>query len=421
MPDGYGPMRILLIDDEILFCETFKDVLADSEYEIFAVHKGTDALKALASQAIHVAIIDLQLPDMNGLDILKTIKDSHLEVCPIMLTGHASMETAIKALNQGAYAYIAKPYQVGEVRAIIRNALEQQRLSLENRRLMEVLKENNQQLMAAKFQLEQFNRELEDKVEKRALDLSLEREKNVRLTELDQLKSEFLAMVSHELKTPLTSIIGYSTYLLNMTPQEQISEIADGLTTISRNGYILLDLINKLLEFSKIEAGKLDAEWEQFDLKEIAEEVLMIALPMAREKNLQLSLIPHDFHETIEADRQKIKQIILNLVSNAVKFTEKPNSRILIHLDAKDDFVQVAVSDQGIGISQQDQGVVFERFRQLDAATSRKLGGTGLGLSIVKKFIDIHHGKIWVESEPDKGSIFIFQIPKRQNMFDFMM
>jgi two-component system sensor histidine kinase/response regulator len=421
MPDGRGPMRILLIDDEILFCETFKDVLADSEYEISAVHKGKDALKILTSQAVHVAIIDLQLPDMTGLDILKAIKDSRLEVCPIMLTGHASMETAIKALNQGAYAYITKPYQVGEVRAIIRNALEQQRLSRENRRLMEVLKENNQQLTVAKLQLEQFNRELEDKVEKRARELALEREKNERLTELDQLKSEFLAMVSHELKTPLTSIIGYSTYLLNMTPQERISEITDGLSRISRNGYILLDLINKLLEFSKIEAGKLDTEFEEFDLNEIAEEVLLITLPLAREKKLQLSLFPHDFHETIEADRQKIKQIILNLVSNAVKFTERPNSRISIHLDTKDDFVQVAVSDQGIGISQQDREAVFERFRQLDAATSRKVGGTGLGLSIVKKFVDIHRGKIWVESEPQKGSRFIFQIPKRQNMANLLM
>ncbi|MEW5802340.1 MAG: ATP-binding protein [bacterium] len=422
MPDVQEElMRILLIDDDILFCETFKDILSDNEYKIAVVHKGKDALHELSSQAVQVAIIDLQLPDMTGLDILKAIKDSQLEVCPIMLTGHASLETAIKALNQGAYAYITKPYQVGEVRAIIRNALEQQRLSRENRRLLEVLKENNQQLTAAKHQLEQFNRELENKVERRALELACERAKNERLTELDQLKSEFLAMVSHELKTPLTSIIGYSTYLLNMTPEERISEISDGLTRISRNGYILLDLINKLLEFSKIEAGRIDIELEQFDLKDIVDEVLLITMPMAREKNLQLALIPTDFHETIEADRQKIKQVILNLVSNAVKFTERPQSRILIHLDAKDDFVQVSVSDQGIGISQQDQEAVFERFRQIDAATSRRVGGTGLGLSIVKKFVDIHRGRIWVESEPQKGSNFIFQIPKRQNMPDYIM
>ncbi|MEW6379814.1 MAG: ATP-binding protein [bacterium] len=407
-------MRILLVDDEVLFCETFKDVLADDEYELLVVHSGEDALREMSRQLIQVAIIDLQLPDMSGLDVLQAIKNAHREVCPIMLTGHASLETAIKALNQGAYAYITKPYQVGEVRAIIRNALEQQRLSLENRRLMEVLKENNQQLMAATRQLEQFNRELESKVEKRALELAREREKNERLTELDQLKSEFLAMVSHELKTPLTSIIGYSTYLLNMSPEERLPETTDGLTRISRNGYILLDLINKLLEFSKIEAGKVGIELEKFDLKEVVEEVLLISLPMAREKHLQLSFAPSDFHEVIEADRQKIKQVILNLVSNAVKFTEKPDSQILILLEAQDDCVQVCVSDQGIGISQQDQEVIFERFRQLDSAASRKLGGTGLGLSIAKKFIDIHRGRIWLESEPHQGSRFIFQIPKRQ-------
>ncbi|MCL6584777.1 MAG: response regulator [bacterium] len=411
----FGLSRILLIDDEVFFCETFKDALADDGYELVVVHTGGEALRELSRQAIQVAIIDLQLPDMSGLDVLKTIRNSHLEVCSIMLTGHASMETAIKALNQGAYAYITKPYQVEEVRAIIRNAFEQQRLSRENRRLLEVLQESNRHLMAAKYQLEQFNRELESKVEKRAKELARERQKNERLTELDQLKSEFLAMISHELKTPLTSIIGYSTYLLNLSPQERMSEIVDGLTRISRNGYILLDLINKLLEFSKIEAGKVDLALEQFDLKEVVEEVSLITAPMAREKKLQLAFTSPNLPVLVEADREKIKQVILNLVSNAIKFTEKPDSQILIQLEDKgNDFVQVTVSDQGIGIPKQDQEVIFESFRQLDPAASRKTGGTGLGLAIAKKFIDIHQGKIWVESELQQGSRFIFQIPRRQ-------
>jgi|GEM_PF-2926328 len=411
----FGLARILLIDDEVFFCETFKDALADDGYELVVVHTGGEALRELSRQAIQVAIIDLQLPDMSGLDVLKTIRNSRLEVCSIMLTGHASMETAIKALNQGAYAYITKPYQVEEVRAIIRNAFEQQRLSRENRQLLEVLQESNRHLMAAKHQLEQFNRELESKVEKRAKELARERQKNERLTELDQLKSEFLAMISHELKTPLTSIIGYSTYLLNLSPQERMSEIVDGLTRISRNGYILLDLINKLLEFSKIEAGKVDLALEQFDLKEVVEEVSLITAPMAREKKLKLVFTSPNLPVLVEADREKIKQVILNLVSNAVKFTEKPDSQILIQLEDKgNDFVQVTISDQGIGIPKQDQEVIFESFRQLDPAASRKTGGTGLGLAIAKKFIDIHQGKIWVESELQQGSRFIFQIPRRQ-------
>lgn len=399
MPD-YGSMKILVIDDEVLFCETFKDILIDDGYEVLIVHKGKDALRELSSQLIHVAIIDIQLPDMSGVDILKTIKSSQLETCPIVLTGHASMKTSIEALNEGAYGYITKPYQVDEVRATVRNALERQRLLRKNQVLLETLKASNQELTAAKQQMEQFNWALENK--------------NEHLAELDKLKSNFLAMLSHELKTPLTSIIGYSNYLLKMTPKERDREIKDGLTRISRNGYALLDLVDKLLDFSKIEAGKIEIELEEFDLQEIVEEVLLITMPMAREKNLQLTFLPNDFHEIIEADRQKIKEIFLNLVNNAVKFTEKPNSQVLIRLDAKNDFIQVVVSDQGIGIHQKDQGIVFEKFRQLEACTARKDIGAGLGLSIAKEFVDIHHGKIWVESEPQKGSNFIFQIPKRQ-------
>ncbi|MGA1841069.1 MAG: ATP-binding protein [bacterium] len=576
---------ILLIDDEVFLCETLKDLLEDEGYSVAIATNGKEGLRFLEEKPCLVAIVDIMLPDTSGLDILKEIKDKGIECLPIMLTAFATVETSIKALNEGAYAYIIKPYKIDEVKATIRNAIEKQRLSIENKALFRNLQKTNKNLTRVTKELEELNRDLEDKVLERTKELAeakdkmdkimasiaegllsmdkdfritsfnraaeqitgyktkevlnkycwevfkdidfkecikeiikmnkpavniekvvhtknrgnipvlasidvlkdeegnviggvktfrditmlkrmqeelketnrelmsnqralkeayweLEKSKeklsewaeeldrkvrlrtrelqeaneklrqaNIRLTELDRLKSKFLATVSHEIKTPLTSIIGYANLLINQKKQTFTNEQIDSLNRIKRNSNTLQDLIDQLLDLSKIESGKLEVHLEVVYFKEIIEEVIYITEQIVKQKGIMVKTFLPDQLLPIQADRAKIKQILLNLLTNAVKYTEKENGEIHIRVIQNSSKITVSIEDQGIGISREDQKVIFDPFRQARGPLYRKYGGTGLGLSIVKEFVRLHGGDIWVESEPGKGSKFSFTLP----------
>ncbi len=237
------------------------------------------------------------------------------------------------------------------------------------------------------------------------------RQANIRLTEMDRLKSKFLATVSHEIKTPLTSIIGYANLLINQKNQKLSNEQIDSLNRIKRNSNTLQDLIDQLLDLSKIESGKLEVHLEAVYLKEVIEEVIYITEQIIIQKGIKVKTLLPDQLLPIQADRGKVKQILLNLLTNAVKYTEREKAEIFIRVIQESRNVTVSIEDQGIGIEPEDQKVIFDPFRQGRDSMCRKYGGTGLGLSIVKEFVRLHGGEIWVESEPGKGSKFSFTLP----------
>lgn len=226
----------------------------------------------------------------------------------------------------------------------------------------------------------------------------------------NRTKTEFLANISHELRTPLNSIIGFSDILLANEDGQLSSDKLCYLSNISSSGKRLLGMINDILDISRIESGEMKINKQEILLNDICEEVRTPLKRLADKKNIDIKIISKPIETYVFADRAKLKQILYNLVGNAIKFTENEGS-ILIDSDIIDNFVRISVIDTGIGIDSEGMKMLFEPFVQLDSSESRKYEGTGLGLALSKELVELHGGSIWAESEPGKGSNFSFTIP----------
>ena len=225
-------------------------------------------------------------------------------------------------------------------------------------------------------------------------------------------KSDFLANMSHELRTPLNAIIGFAEILRDELVGTINAEQKECVNDIHISGQHLLEMINDILDLSKIEAGKMVLQLETFSIVEAVEEVNTIITALAVKKHLDLTL-NYNRNCQIEADRVKFKQIFYNLLSNAVKFTPE-GGRVATHLKVTDTELYAEVIDTGIGISEADQAKLFAPFTQIDTSKSRRYGGTGLGLALTHRLIMLHGGEISVKSEEGKGSNFTLRIPLQQ-------
>ena len=229
------------------------------------------------------------------------------------------------------------------------------------------------------------------------------------LKEMDRLKSQFLANMSHELRTPLNSIIGFSRVILKGIDGPLTDTQRADLQAIHDSGQHLLGLINDILDISKIQAGKMELSFEDTNLNEIVEGVMSTAVALVKDKPIELvQSVPPDL-PTVRADSRRIRQVLLNLVGNAAKFTEE--GFIQVMAEATPTEVVLSVKDSGVGIAPEKVEGVFEAFTQVDGSSTRRAGGTGLGLSISKHFIDLHGGRMWVESTPNVGSAFYAVLP----------
>jgi signal transduction histidine kinase len=236
------------------------------------------------------------------------------------------------------------------------------------------------------------------------------RDKSQQLEVANKHKSEFLANMSHELRTPLNAIIGFSEVLLERLFGELNEKQDDYLKDIHSSGRHLLTLINDILDLSKIEAGRMELEVSSFDLASALSNAMTLVRERAQRHGIALEQQVDPELGEITADERKFKQILVNLLSNAVKFTPD-GGRIDVNARREEDNVVIAVHDTGIGIAAQDQAAVFEEFRQVGRDYTNKQEGTGLGLTLTKKFVELHGGRIWLDSEPGKGSTFTFTIP----------
>jgi signal transduction histidine kinase len=225
-------------------------------------------------------------------------------------------------------------------------------------------------------------------------------------------KSEFLANMSHELRTPLNAILGFSEVLAERMFGEVNEKQAEYLQDILSSGRHLLSLINDILDLSKVEAGRLELELGRFHLPTALDNALTLVRERATRHGITLTQHVDPDVGDIVADERKVKQILLNLLSNAVKFTPE-GGRVGLTATAADGAITIAVSDTGIGIAPEDQAAIFEEFRQVGREDARKQEGTGLGLTLAKKFVELHGGRIWVESHVGQGSMFSFTLPVR--------
>lgn len=270
--------------------------------------------------------------------------------------------------------------------------------------------------------LKQAHAELEQRVEERTLQLT---EANSRLTEANAAKAQFLATMSHELRTPLNAIIGFSGVMLKGIDGPLNEAQRDSVQTVNQSGKHLLLLINEILDLSKIEAGKMELQYERFPVAPMLDEVTGMLSVLVKEKGLQLKVVLADDITEVEADRQRVKQILLNLLSNAVKFTDYGEVRIICRKvqqqgdlggscnvnDFEQDWLLFAVEDTGVGIPERARSHIFEEFRQVDNGSARSAGGTGLGLPIAKRLAELHGGRLWLAHTSAAGSSFSVILP----------
>jgi signal transduction histidine kinase len=235
-------------------------------------------------------------------------------------------------------------------------------------------------------------------------------EKSQQIEAANRHKSEFLANMSHELRTPLNAIIGFSEVLQERYFGELNEKQAEYTDDILTSGRHLLSLINEILDLSKVEAGRMELELATFDLPIAIDNTRTFVRERATTHGITLEVKVDERLGDYVGDERKIKQILLNLLSNAVKFTPE-GGRISINARQTNGSVEISVTDTGIGIAVEDQPKVFEEFRQVGSDNAKKIEGTGLGLTLAKKFVELHGGRIWVESEVGKGSTFIFNLP----------
>lgn len=282
-----------------------------------------------------------------------------------------------------------------------------------------------------------LNRELEDRVANRTAEIQQSNEKLSKAVEVAQAanraKSDFLANMSHELRTPLNHIIGFTELVLEQHFGQLNETQTEYLTDVLNSSHHLLSLINDILDLSKVEAGKLELYRSEIDLQSLLENSLVMIKEKAQKHCIKLSTEFRDMPGTIEADTRKLKQILYNLLSNAVKFTPDGGNICLSAGRYRNDsipiqngrgpslgpgqgnFIEISVKDTGIGLDDEDKERIFQPFEQADNSRNRKYQGTGLGLSLTQKFVELHNGWIWVESDGGgQGSSFRFVIPSRQ-------
>ncbi len=397
-----GMPTILIVDDNKNNLFTLRTLICEHiDVSVVEADSGQAALARVLEHAVDLIILDVQMPGMDGFEtakLLHNLKQTRHIPIVFLTAAYKSKEFQQKGFAVGAADYLTKPIDTPQL------------ISRINIYLRFIEQEHGHTR-----ELSELNRQLEGEIIEHRQAKAMAEQANL-------AKSQFLANMSHELRTPLNAIIGYSEILIEEAedavgadcPREEAAELSDA-ERIRTAGCHLLNLINDVLDISKIEAGKMDSYNEVFDIGEMISGVLSTAHPLL-EKNANTLEVdcPGDIG-VMEADLVKIRQILLNLLSNASKFTEQGTVKLLVSKELREDCVWCVfeVSDSGIGISPEQQEKLFQAFTQADSSTTRKYGGTGLGLTISKRFAQMMGGDITVASETGKGSVFTIRLPEK--------
>ncbi|MDX2254287.1 MAG: response regulator [Pseudanabaenaceae cyanobacterium bins.39] len=394
---------ILVVDDRPENLRLLSDILSKLNYKVRKVTSGKQAIEAAQIDPPSLILLDIMMPDMNGYEVCQHLKSQErtLEIPVIFLSALDKSFDKVKAFEAGGVDYVTKPFQVEEIIVRVQNQLTilRQKISLkEQQKLLEI-------------QNEQLKQEIQ---ERKQIESALEKAK-IAAEEANLSKSRFLANMSHEIRTPMNGVIGMNQLLMmtNLNKEQKYYT-----SVIQESAKSLLNIINDILDLSKIESGKLELEHRAFRLEDVLQFVCGLMHQSALEKQISLqSSILSSLPQVIEGDEYRLRQILLNLVSNAIKFTEKGFVSVNIEYDEPSKLLHFIVADSGIGISSDRLDHLFDPFTQEDTSTSRKYGGTGLGLAICKSLAEMMGGTIWVESRGNIGGKpnSIFQVVNSQN------
>jgi two-component system phosphate regulon sensor histidine kinase PhoR len=493
----YNEVRILVIDDETIIREGSERILSQEGWTTATAENGESGLTLLEKGGFHILLLDLMMPGISGMDVLKQVQEKFPDLIVVVVTGYATIENAVSAMKNGAYDFIPKPFTPDQLRLVIQRAIENLTLKRETellrleqqKSLQDIANEKSRTLtiinhmadgvlvtdqngcvvlhnpaITRMLELEKEfperenilewsgNSELKDMLEnvltmKDSHSQGISRELSwgeplqrffiahsapvrneqgdilgsvtifndvTRFKELDRMKSDFVNMASHELRSPLSSI------------RQQISVITEGLAgEISAKQEKMLNrilqridghiaMISNLLDLSRIEAGCLVQQKERILLPEIIEEVVELMSQEAEKKGLTFNITIDAQIFPVHADRQSMETVMNNLVSNAIKYNRE-GGRISINAKNSGEFVELKVSDNGVGIEKENLSQIFDKFYRIRTEKTRQVVGSGLGLPLIKDIIEAHLGMITVESKPEQGTTFTVLLPKGMN------
>jgi signal transduction histidine kinase len=394
--------KVLVVDDEESVVVTIKAILQLDGYHVATTTSGARAREMVRDVEYDLVLTDLRLEDGDGLDVLKAVRESHPDTVTIMLTGYASLESAIQALRAGAYDYLVKPSEVEELRSTVARGIERRRLG--------------QELRLRVAELADLNASLQRRIDEATAEL---KERYEQLKELDRMKSQFLSIASHELKTPITAMSGFLQVALRRVRRlsqsdapaplaEGLRGITDQLEVVYRQTGKLARLVDELLDVSRIQTGRIEFRYGDVDLSELANEV---ATRMQLTTSTHEITVRRDSENVVTADRDHLEQVLNNLLTNAIKYS--PNGgTITIDVRPDSDGVRLSVSDQGIGIPEKELEAIFGLFYRSPDRAARDAAGMGLGLYISREIVVRHGGRIWAESAAGKGSTLNVVIPR---------
>ncbi len=360
-------INILLVDDEKKIAQKLSRILKRNGYLVETAANGSEAINKITNNNYDIVLTDLNMPEMNGFEVMEHIQQNEINTLPLVLTGYASVEGAIQAIKLGAYDFIQKPVNATTLKLTLDRAAERIQLKKEN--------------------LNQFQE----------------------LKKLNDLKNEFIAVVSHDIRSPLSSIGGYVNYLLKKGDLSELqSRYLMIIKDISDNLYCL---VNEILDISKIETGIMNLNIELIDIEDLINLCINNFILLSIDKNIMIEFYNKLSNTYINIDRMKIIQVLNNLINNAIKFTE--DGKITITAEDKGtDKIEISIRDTGIGIGNEEMKNLFNQYNLSHKKGTRGEAGNGLGLVICHKFVKLHNGKIFASSKQEKGSTFSIILPR---------
>jgi signal transduction histidine kinase len=356
---------VLVIDDEEAMLDSCSQALEKSGYSVEIAESGENGLRIAERLVPDLVLVDLKMPGISGMDVLKRIKEIDPTIVTVVITGYGTVDSAVEAMKRDAYDFLTKPFTPNELRRVVAKGIEKRKLQIETSALRE---------------------------------------------EKERLRESFVTIVSHQLRSPLATVRQYLEVVLSGAIGKTTDEIQQMLQRSAIRIDELMDMVNDWLNMARIDAGKLTESFELVDLVEVLKRCVDSHKQTADEKNVQISFSSSGSLPKVEGDAESLFEAFSNLIDNAIKYN-RPNGKVSVDTKNKAHRLVVTVSDTGFGIDEDSLPFIFDDFYRAKNKYTREITGTGLGLPITKKIIEAHSGEIQVDSKLGEGTVFTVSFP----------